>query len=95
MKLPPQSKYPTEIFIKGESWRITFVDVIEGKDTLGLCDPNNKVIHIRRGLKKDELFKTFIHELCHAAEDSYSIKVSHKAVYKLEEAIFDILVNNF
>jgi hypothetical protein len=45
--------------------------------------------------KKIKIFKTFLHELTHCFEEEYKIKISHKAVYKLEEAMFDFLVNNF
>lgn len=96
MKLPTKNKYPTTLKIKDAEWRIAFVDRIEkSKDTLGLMDPSNNLIYIQNGLSKEEMFKTFIHEVTHAFEVEYNIKISHKAVYQLEGAIFNFLKDNF
>jgi hypothetical protein len=95
MRLPNPKSYPTELLIAGESWRLAFVDQIEGKDTLGMCDPNNKVIFIKRGLSRKETLKTAIHEVFHALDEEFDLKLSHPQVYKLEEALYDLLVNNF
>lgn len=95
MKLPKINKYPKEIIIKDESYRVCFVDVIDGKDTLGQTDSGTQVIHLKKGQTLEETLKTLIHECLHALEFEYDIKISHKAVYQLENAIFDLLIKNF
>lgn len=81
--------------IKGEEWRVVFVDRIEGKDTLGMCDPSNRVIFIKNGQSKEETFKSYLHEILHALEMEHDIKISHKAIYALEQAVFLFLTENF
>lgn len=95
MKLPAPSKYPKSIRIGDEDYRIQFVTQIENKDDLGMCDFGSKVILIKRGMTKEETFKTFIHEALHAIECERNLKISHKLVYELEEGIFQLLKDNF
>jgi hypothetical protein len=95
MKLPPKYKYKKSFDIKGEEWRVAFVSQIEGKNTLGLCDPSNRIIYIRNRLGPAETFRTFLHEMIHVFESEYGITISHKDVYKLEDAIFHFLTENF
>lgn len=40
------------------------------------------------------MMKTYIHEVLHAFEEEYDIRISHKAVRQLEEAMFDFWVAN-
>ena len=99
MKLPKKRSYPREMNINGEVWELKFKRVVEktttGKplDTAGLCDPSERVITIQSGLSREETFDIWIHELLHAFEDEYDIKLSskqHRAgdrVYKLSNAI--------
>ncbi len=97
MKLPPIRKYPKEIRVKDEMYKIKFVRKIAGEssDTQGLCDPNTRIIRIKLGQSAAETFYTFIHEVLHAFEAEYEIKTSHPDVYKLEKAIGDFLLTNF
>ena len=95
-------KYPTRLKIGDKHYRIKFVKSIRGcrlpvgkGATVGLCDPNRYEILIKSGMSQDETVKTLIHELGHAFEAEYDINISHKAVYQLEEAMFDFLVANF
>lgn len=95
MKLLSKRQYPGTLLIKGEEWRIAFVDRIEGKETVGMCDPSNRIIYIANGQSKEEMFATFIHECLHALEMEHDIKISHKAIYALEKAVFQFLTENF
>lgn len=94
MKIPGPNSYAREWIIKDEHWRLKFCKRIE-KDVVGLCDPSDKTISIKRGQDKIEILKTAIHEKIHAFEEEYNFKLSHKHVYKLEEAIVDFILNNF
>lgn len=95
MKLLTKSQYPTSLKVKDEEYRVAFVADIAGDNTVGQCDPGNRVIHIENGQSREEMLKTFIHETLHALEFEYDIKISHKAIYKLEIAIFNFIRDNF
>jgi hypothetical protein len=95
VKLPKPSQYPKELTINGISWRIVFVDQIQGKDVLGLCDSENKTIQLKRRQSPRERMDTFIHECIHALEYSYGFELNHNHVYKLAEGLADILIINF
>ncbi len=95
-------KYPKRLKIGDRYYRIRFVKSIRGCNKpigqgaiVGLCDPNKYEILIKIGMSDDETTKTLIHELGHCFENEYDINISHKAVYQLEEAMFDFLVANF
>lgn len=94
--------YPEKLKIGDRTYRIRFVRSIRrcnrpvGKGaTVGLHDPARIEILIKAGLSHDDTLKTLLHELVHAVEYEYEIKISHRGVYKFEEAIFDFLVANF
>lgn len=96
MKIPRSKRgYPKTLNVKGEEWRLVFVDRIEGKDTLGMCDPSSRIIYIKNGLSSEEMFKTWLHECLHLLEAEHDIKISHRSIYQLEEAIFSFLKENF
>jgi hypothetical protein len=94
MRLNGPNSYAREWLIGENIWRLKFVKKIDDQGTMGLCDPGDKLILIRRGLDKGEMLKTLAHEVLHAFEDEYTIDISHKTVYKLEDAIFEFLLNN-
>jgi len=87
--------------LKRTSWKIgphdykvAWCDVIDGKDTLGYCDDDAKVIYIKNGQTVADAFSTLIHELLHAMEHENKIKISHQGLYKFERAIFNFLTHN-
>lgn len=92
MKLPQISKYPKKVYVKGAVYRIKFV---KGLQDLGNTDSGKNLISIRAGMSKNETFRTFIHELLHLLEFEWPVRLKHKTVYKLEEAIFALLMDNF
>lgn len=94
--------YPKTLKVGDRTYRIRFVKSIRrckrevGKGaTVGLHDPSRIEILIKQGMSHDDTLKTLLHELVHAIEYEYEIKISHRGVYKFEEAIFDFLVANF
>lgn len=97
--LPGERRYPKEIVdANGDIWRVKFANKIpdfRGRDVLGLCDPSEQTISIRRGQTRRELFMTFFHELIHAAEDSGEFTLDHKYVDKLEEHLGGIILANW
>ncbi len=92
MKVPEIKDYPKKIYIRGDVYRIVFIKNLK---ELGVTSTDPDVIKIKAGMSKNETFKTFIHEVLHAMEFSWPIELSHKTVYRLEEAIFSLLIDNF
>lgn len=59
-------------------------------DTLGLCDPTDKIIYLSTDQEKEEFKQTLWHELLHAVEEEYRVKLGHVVIRKLEVAISEI-----
>ncbi len=97
-----RTKYPSQLRVGDRNYRVNFVKSIRkcklpvGKGaTVGLHDPNRIEILIKAGMSEDDTLKTLLHELVHAIEYEYEIKISHSGVYKFEEALFDFICANF
>lgn len=86
--------YPKSLTVKGETYEVKFANKL-GKDILAYCDPCEREIKIKNGQTKEETLKCFIHEVLHALEFEHHIKIKHKTVYQLEEAIFRFLRDNY
>jgi hypothetical protein len=92
----PIRKYPKTLKLGDETYRIRFVRRFEDKDTLGECDPEAKEIRLKLGQGREETFKTLIHEICHGLlEFEHDLKVKHKLIYGMEQAIYQFLTENF
>ena len=83
--------YPTSLYIGGEEYTIRFCNIKHCGDT----NAATKMIRIRRGMSERETLATLVHELLHAGEFEFGIKVKHKAIYKFERAIMSLLLDNF
>lgn len=92
LRLPKQNKYPKKIHYKDITYKIRFV---KNLNCYGETDPGKKEIRIKHGISEREMFKTLLHELLHLVELETPIKLKHKTVYKLEQAIFELLIDNF
>lgn len=92
MQIPKIEDYPIQIYLRGSTYKIVFVNNL--KD-IGVTDPSARVIKIRAGMSKNETFRTFLHEILHFLEFEWPVKLTHKQVYKLEKAIFQLLLDNF
>lgn len=93
----PNRGYPKRVKI-GDNWyRVRVVKKIQGSSTkyAGMFYPNSRLICLLADQSDDELFKSYVHEVIHAFEDEYDIKIAHSGVYKFEEAIFDFFVANY
>lgn len=88
-------------FLIGDNvWTVKFVrkfnwDGVKDSDLMGLCDPEKQEILIKSGLKPIERLETLVHELFHAIECEYDIKIEHKLIYKIESLVTKLLVDNF
>jgi Zn-dependent peptidase ImmA (M78 family) len=83
-----------EFKIAGLTYKIAWCKVIDDKSTLGYCCDESKVIYLKEGEDEDETFKTMIHELVHAIDHVYSLKLRHAQVRKLELALADFMLQN-
>ncbi len=93
MKLPNQRDYPREIMIRGSIWKIKFVRRL-GPKFCGECDLAEKEILIAQKLKPAIRMETFIHEVLHAFEEEYKLRLPHKLIYALEKPLCNLLIEN-
>lgn len=93
MKIPTQKQYPREIMIRGSVWTIKFVRNL-GPHLCGECDLAEREIRIAQKLKPMLRLETFVHEVLHAFEEEYGLKIPHKMIYKLEKPLCNLLIEN-
>lgn len=92
MIIPAIKDYPKELYVRGDRYRVLFVKNLEN---IGETDSGKLTIKLRAGMSKNETFRTLIHEILHAIEFSHPIDLKHKVVYELEEALFNLILDNF
>lgn len=87
--------FPKEICI-GENifYRIRFKRNLLKEGLAGLCHMDTKEIWIACGLSCQERLATFWHEVSHALDYEYGIKLSHKQVYALEKPLAELFSRN-
>lgn len=97
MTLPKVGEYPKFLEVRDEKYSIRIVNKIPGEDknTFGLCDDDSKIIWLRKNQSRRGMFRTLIHELLHAVECEYSIKLKHKKINVLELALEALITDNF
>jgi hypothetical protein len=96
MKLPRSKHYPKKLRVKDEEYIVRILRRhFDTQRSSGECDDGDKVIRIYGKQSALEIFKTLIHEALHALDAEYNIRLTHKQVYALEEALSDFLIQNF
>lgn len=90
--LPKNSAYPTKIYFADECYRIKFK---ENFYCYGETDGNKKTITIKSGMSRRATMATVIHELLHVIEFEVPLNIKHKTIYKLEQAIVELILDNF
>lgn len=80
--------------INGIDWEIQFVSPFSshlhtstGKQALGCCDNDYKIIYISKGLNPIQLKITLYHEITHAVIYSYDIRLSRAEEEKVAQII--------
>lgn len=99
MKLPKVRQYPKTINIRGEIWHIKFVRKVDPQDeTVGECDPGDRIIKIKLRQSSEDTLKTFIHEVIHAIEAEWDFDLPHSPkndiVDKLENGLYAFILSN-
>lgn len=86
---------PKEVLVGETFWEIIFCKTIDvDPKAVGVCNNTTKEILVVTSLDKHEKAKTLIHELLHAIEYEYGIHIPHHLIYKLEEPIYRLLIDN-
>lgn len=92
MRIPKISDYPKHVYLRSAVYKVRFVKNLK---VLGETDAAKCEIRIRKGMSRNETFRTWIHEMLHFFEFEFPLNIKHKTVYKLEKAIFAFLMDNF
>jgi hypothetical protein len=92
---PPKVRdYPVEVAVGDSVYELRFVRSIpEAQNAVGLCDEGAQVIKIAYGQSPRERFRTFLHELLHAVDFEYKLRLPHRLIYRLEGPLADALLN--
>ncbi len=91
-----RASYPKRLRIGEMEYRLVFRKVLDRDPTcVGLCIPSKTKISLRTGLDADFRFETLLHEVLHAIEHEHDIKLKHKTVYGLANALSSFLQDNF
>lgn len=91
-------KLPKTLKVKNRKYAVLVVPYIASKPgevTRGYCVQEDRFIAIREKLGAREAFATLLHETLHAIEHEYSLPIKHDLVYALEEALSQVLLDNF
>lgn len=75
-------------------YEVVYQRVIDDHNDVGYCDDKKKILYIKLGLEKLEELDTFIHEIFHAVEKEYKIKINHTKLDKLATALAEAIVAN-
>lgn len=88
------TKYPDKVLIGGVEYKLEFKFRVDKANSYGVCDDTNKIIYLSLGQSHSELASTFIHECIHGMDKEYALKLTHKQVHGLEQAIWDFVFAN-
>lgn len=65
------------------------------KEILGRCYQKEKIIQIQKHLRGEKKMMVFIHEVFHAIEEEYGVKINHQLLDKIDSAFTKFLIQNF
>lgn len=84
---------PRQLTIRGNEWTVRLVNKMPhgADDCVGLCVFDDREIYILRGQTPRERGATAWHEILHAIEWEYKVKIGHRIINRLEYAMLDVL----
>lgn len=92
---------PHKVEIKpGVFYYVAFVNKFDDPDQYGECTSSesgvaSRTILILKDMTPEEQFDAFAHELLHAIEFEYKLKIPHKLIYSVQAPLAFILRQNF
>jgi Zn-dependent peptidase ImmA (M78 family) len=93
MDAPKIRDYKREWFIGGQIYDVKFKRKLD-RNRRGECCADGEIL-IALGQNRDEVLRTLVHELFHAIEFAYEIKIPHALIYKLEGPVAELIKDNF
>ena len=93
-------RIPHKVEIKpGISYYVTYVDKFDDPLQMGYClgadsEMGCRTIQIKKGLTPSMKARTFLHELLHAIDFEWGIKIPHKIIEALEKPLLVLFTRN-
>jgi hypothetical protein len=92
-------KWKKDFIVNGHEYTVRFTSKLTDPSHVAECCGEDREIRIHPKQTKREKLCGLIHELLHAFEFEYGFKIAKRhrpgdAVYKLEEAIYNFLIEN-
>lgn len=85
---------PSHVKVKNVTYEILWTDEFPENAFYGQCDGLTKQIIIQKGLSKKQTLRTFYHELLHAIDFEYKVKIPHRLINKLEIPLLNLFLSN-
>lgn len=79
---------PKQVRIKNALYNVVFTNTLEFKDDefcFGACDPSTRTIFLKKHLTEQQTVSTYFHEVLHAFEFEYDVKIGHPMIEILEK----------
>lgn len=80
--------------LAGHAWRIKRVKGLRDEadnELYGSCDSRNRVIELCKGMDPNREWETVLHEMVHAVEKEYGLKLSEQKVEILGKGLREML----
>ena len=87
---------PNKVKIGAYDYKVVEMDKLEheGNKLWGLCDREENVIYLQKGMKRKKEKEVFIHECLHAIEESYGLDLGEDKVNLLGLAFMALITDN-
>lgn len=93
----PKRKWPeikSQYKVNKSTYEVVYIDNFVDPKQLGEWRQDPPQVVLKSGQTEKEIFASVIHELIHAADDEYELKLTHNQVYGLEKALIKFLMQN-
>lgn len=89
-------KIPSKVKIGAYDYKVEWVKELKDEKAKlwGLCDRENHIIFLDKGLRGRRRIEVFLHECLHGMEESYDIELGEKKVSVLGLALLAFFVDN-
>lgn len=89
-------RIPKKLIICGHEYKVIVKEqLVEGKDNCwGVCDAENNIIYLQKGMNKSQLQEIILHESIHAIQAINNERTSEKSVKTLALALLALIKTN-